>query len=52
MQRTGNAHGIMVKVVNYSLKINVFKLQLWYYFHFQTNTHGKGMNPLIIPTVG
>ena len=25
-----------------------FELQLYYYVHFQTNTLGKGMNPLIL----
>ena len=28
------------------------KLQSCYYIHFQTNTLGKGMNPLILPAMG
>ena len=40
-------HDIMVKVLNYGLKVNEFKLQLHYYIHFQTNTLGRDMNTLI-----
>ena len=29
-----------------------FILQSRYYIHFQANTHGKGMNPLILPAMG
>ena len=42
----------MDKVLNYSLEINEFKLQLHYYIQFQTNTFGKGVNPLIPPAIG
>ena len=35
--------GVMVKA---------FKLQLHNYVHFQINTLGKGMNPLILPFMG
>ena len=40
-------HGIVVKVLDCSLKVNKFKLQSCYYVPFQTNTLRKGMNPLI-----
>ena len=39
----------MDKVLNCNLEVNKFKLQSHYYIHFQTNTLGKGMNPLILP---
>ena len=29
-----------------------FLLQSYYYVHFQINTFGKGMNPLISPVMG
>ena len=32
--------------------ISEFELQSHYYIHFQTNTLGKGMNPLILPGMG
>ena len=34
------------KVLDCSLEINEFELQLLCYVHFQTNVLGKGMNPL------
>ena len=37
----------MAKVLEFYLEENVFELHLCYYIHFQTNIHGKGMNPLI-----
>ena len=32
--------------------VTEFELQLHYYIHFQINTLGKGMNPLILPAMG
>ena len=32
--------------------VSEFELQSRYYIHFQTNTLGKGMNPLILPSMG
>ena len=32
--------------------VSEFKLQSCYYFHFQTNTLRKGMNPLILSAMG
>ena len=42
----------MVKVMDYEIVVNEFVLQSRYYVHFQTNTLGKGMNPLILPAMG
>ena len=39
-------HGVMVKAMDWEIVLNEFELQSWYYVHFQTNTLGKGMNPL------
>ena len=32
--------------------VSEFELQSYYYIHFQANTLGKGMNPLILPAMG
>ena len=45
-------YGIMAKVLDCSLEISEFKLQLCYYIHFLTNTLGKGINPLIPLAMG
>ena len=37
--------------VDCDIIVNVFKLQLCYYIHFQNNTLRKGMNPLIQPSM-
>ena len=42
-------HGVMVKAMNYRTVVSEFVLQTRYYVHFQANTLGKGMNPLILP---
>ena len=44
--------GVMVKVMDYGIVVSEFVLQLRYYVHFRANTLGKGMNPLILPTMG
>ena len=42
----------MVKAMECGHVISEFELQWRYYVHFQANTLGKGMNPLILPTMG
>ena len=44
-------NGLMVKAKDCGIVVRKFKLQLLYYIHFRTNTFGKGMNPLILPSV-
>ena len=48
----GCPRGVMVKVMDSGIVKSVFVLQSRYYVHFQTNTLGKGMNPLILPAMG
>ncbi len=48
MTDLGSPHDIMDKVLNWDLEVSEFKLHSCYYVHFQTNTLGKGMNPLIL----
>ena len=40
-------HGVMTKVLDCSLKVNLFELQSYYYINIQANTFKKGMNLLI-----
>ena len=42
----------MAKVQDYGLEVNEFELQSHYYIQFQTNTLGKGMNPLSPSAMG
>ena len=42
----------MVKAMDCGIVVREFKLQSRYYVHFQANTLGKGMNPLILPAMG
>ena len=42
----------MVKAMDCGIVVSEFVLQLRYYIHFRANTLGKGMNPLILPTMG
>ena len=44
--------GVMVKAMDYEIVVSEFVLQSRYYVHFQANTLGKGMNPLILPAMG
>ena len=44
--------GVMVKVRDCGLYVNGFELQLCYYVQFRINTSKKGMNLLILPTMG
>ena len=45
----GCPRGVMVKAMNCGIVVREFVLQSCYYVHFQANTLGKGMNPLILP---
>ena len=42
-------HGIETNVLDYDIIISEFKLKLYYYIHFQTNTLGKGMRTSLSP---
>ncbi len=42
----------MVKVLDRGNVVSEFELQSRYYVHFRANTLGKGMNPLVLPTMG
>ena len=42
----------MVKVIDCGIEVREFVLQSRSYVHFQANSLGKGMNPLIIPDIG
>ncbi len=44
--------GVKVKVVDCRIVVSEFVLQSCYYVHFQANTLGKSMNPLILPAMG
>ena len=44
--------GVMVKAMDCRIVVSEFKLQSRYYVHFQTNTLGKGINPLILLATG
>ena len=44
--------GVMVKAMDCGIIVSKFKLQSRYYIHFQANTLGKGMNPLILQAMG
>ena len=40
-------HCVVANMLDCDIVVSEFKLQLFYYVHFQTNTLEKGMNPLI-----
>ena len=48
----GCPRGVMVKAMDCRIIVHEFVLQSRYYVHFQANTLGKGMNPLILPAMG
>ena len=48
----GCPHGVMVKAMDRGIIVRESVLQSRYYIHFQANTLGKGMNPLILPAMG
>ena len=43
----GGLCGVMVKAMDCGIVVSEFVLQSCYYVHFQPNTLGKGINPLI-----
>ena len=45
-------HGVMVKAMDCGIVVSDFVLQLRYYIHFQANTHGEHINPLILQAMG
>ena len=51
-KRGGCPHGVIVKAMDCGIIAHEFVLQSCYYVHFQANTLGKGMNPLILPAMG
>ena len=48
----GCPRDVMVKAMDCGIVVCEFVLQSRYYVHFQANTLGKGMNPLILPAMG
>ena len=40
-------HCVTAKVLDCGLEVSEFELQSCCYVHFQTNTFGKAMNPLV-----
>ena len=44
--------GVMVKAMDSGIILSKFVLQSCYYIHFQANTLGKGINPLILLAMG
>ena len=42
----------MVKKLDCGIVVREFELQSHNYVHFRTNTPGKGVNPLILASVG
>ena len=51
-RRGGGPYGEMVKAMDCGNVVSEFVLQSPYDVHFQANTLGKGMNPLILPAMG
>ena len=43
---------LVVKVIDCGIVVREFVLKSRYYVHFQANTLGKGMNPLILQAMG
>ena len=50
--KRGRPCGVVAKVLDCNPIVSEFKLQLYYYVHFQTNALGKGMNFLVPPAMG
>ena len=48
----GCPRGVMVKAMDCGIVVSKFVLQWRYHVHFQTNTLGKGMTPLILSAMG
>ena len=51
-KRGGCPRVVMVKAMYCGIVVHEFILQSRYYAHFQANTLGKGMNPLILLAMG
>ena len=45
-------YGIMAKILDCGLEASELEFQLCYYINFLTNTFGKGINLLILPSMG
>ena len=41
----GSPRDAVTKVLDYNIVVSEFELHSRYYVHFQTNTHGKDVNP-------
>ena len=48
----GGPRGVMVEAMDCGIVVSEFVLQSRYYVHFRANTLVKGMNPLILLTMG
>ena len=48
----GCPRGVMVKAMDNGIIVREFVLQLRYYVHFRAYTLEKGMNPVILQTMG
>ena len=48
----GGPRGVKVKAIDCGIVVSEFVFQSRYYVHFLANTVGKGMNPLILPSMG
>ena len=48
----GCPRGVMVKAMDCGIVVSEFVLQSLYYVPFRADTLGKGMNPLIFPSMG
>ena len=44
-------YGIVAYMLDSDIAVTKFKLQSWYYTHFWTNTHGKGMKYSPTPVI-
>ena len=51
-RKGGCSSGVMVNAMDCGIVVSEFELQSCYYVNFRTNTLGKGMNSLILPTMG
>ena len=52
LQRGACPRGVMVKAMDCGIVVSDFEFQSRYYVYFWTNTLGKRMNPLILPSMG
>ena len=47
----GCPRGVLVKPLDYRIVLSDFELQSCYYMHFRTNTLGKGIDTLVLPSM-